>query len=246
VDLLSRRHLQLLHERCELLALLARVYELHSVGIAQELSAGDKENATAGGGAGTDKGAGAAAAALFSPDRFAVLLQSLHRRILRPRAAGAGGGGGGGGAGDAAAELVRLSESLVGGGAGGVGRVGGWNGFFAAGGWRGLFASAASRVPCSLLPAPAVLISMKSGCSKSALSATAQQASPQPCLSSCSQPPLLRPLSPPRPAAAALASRPTGGRVGAGSDAARPPGRAAESAAPGQRPAVGQGAQHRR
>lgn len=108
--------MQLLHERCELLALLARLYELHSSGIAQELTSGDKENAGGGGGSGAEKstgggggggGSGGASSALFSPDRFAVLLQSLHRAVLHPRQAAQGADAG------AAAELERLSESLV-------------------------------------------------------------------------------------------------------------------------------------
>jgi hypothetical protein len=113
-DLLSRRHLQLLQERCELLALLARLYELHSSGAAAAASAGDKENAAAGKG---DKAGGGED--LFSPDRFSSLLQALHRAVLHPRQARAAGEGG------PAGELARLSESLV---SALRGRMVGWGG----------------------------------------------------------------------------------------------------------------------
>ena len=113
-DLLPRRHLQLLHERCELLALLARLYELHSSGVADELGGGEKENAAAGAkgkaaaGDGGDGGdAYDDAATLFGPDRFTQLLQALRRSALRPRAASAAADRG------AAGELARLSEALA-------------------------------------------------------------------------------------------------------------------------------------
>ncbi|GBF97595.1 hypothetical protein Rsub_10731 [Raphidocelis subcapitata] len=109
-DLLSRRHLQLLHERCELLSLLARLYELHSSGLAAELASSGKENGGGGekGGGGEEReGADADAAALFAPDRFSALLQPLHRAVLHPRAGRPAGEAG------AAAELARLAECLA-------------------------------------------------------------------------------------------------------------------------------------
>jgi len=70
-----------------------------------EVSAGDKENASGGGEKG---GGGGADGALFSADRFALLLQSLHRAVLQPLATAQSIDTG------AAGELAKLSECLVG------------------------------------------------------------------------------------------------------------------------------------